>query len=168
MFEKDLITALKRCVFSLILKGKAKRIEQKEVQVLVYDEEVRTLKRLDNSYGIQTKPSLSDKLSVIAFFKKGIASQGVSLAIQEEKVPDLGLTEGEVAVYNRAGVKVILKANGKLEVSNKTASLAEILDSFISQVMQIQTTGSPVNHALSPTSIQALLQIQIKLKSLLT
>lgn len=68
-------------------------------------------------YGLTSRPPVNSEV-VIAFIG-GRREHGIALATFDRRVRLVNLASGEVAVYNDAGAKIVLKANGDVEVTPK-------------------------------------------------
>lgn len=81
-----------------------------------------------------------------------------------ENAPELA--DGDVALYSEGGVYVLLKADGKIEITNGEQSLNQLLLDLSDALIQFKTFGSSTTQQTDPSSVQTLQQWQENWKKL--
>lgn len=81
-----------------------------------------------------------------------------------ENAPEL--EDGDAAVYSEGGVYVLLKADGKIEITNGEQSLNQLLLDLADALIQFKTYGSSCAQQTDPSSVQTLQRWQQDWKKL--
>lgn len=109
------------------------------VQVDLLDGETRDdLERFQN-YGFTSAPS--EGAEAVVLFVGGRRDHGLAIAVDDRRYRFMNLQDGEVAVYNRFGASIVLKASGEIEVTPKTGEVLRIAGSLEVQG-DIDSTGT--------------------------
>lgn len=74
---------------------------------------------------------------------------------------------GDYTVEGQTGAKLTVSKTGFLSYSNKQEDLKTLFDDLITEIVQLQTAGSPANHMTSPTSIAKLEALKLRFALLL-
>lgn len=116
-----LLDSIKRKIFLLIGRGVVKTVTPttgtQGVQVVALDNEtISDIERLEE-YGFTSVP-LAESEAVIGF-PNGNRDQGIVLCIGDRRYRPTNLASGEVSVYDNNGSKILLKADGSIEIESK-------------------------------------------------
>jgi phage baseplate assembly protein V len=95
------------------------------LQVGLLADEVREEVEHFQEYGFTSVAP--DGAEGVAIFAGGSRDHGVILAVGDRRVRLKGLQKGEVAVYNREGAKVVMKANGDIEATPKSGQKFKVV-----------------------------------------
>jgi len=117
-----MLAPLKRRVLNMIARAvvaaidDGKKIQQLKMTVLA-DEELNKIERVQN-YGFTSHPKKGAEAVVI--FVGGNRDHGLVIACDDQRYRLTGLAEGEVALYDDLGSKIVLKRGGNIEVTAPT------------------------------------------------
>lgn len=124
-------------ISNVIGRGVIKRVDDakkvQELQVDLLDGETREEVERFQQYGLSSHPPVGSDCVVI--FVGGRRDQGYCLAAEKQGTRIINLSEGEVALYNDTGAKVVMKANGDIEITPKAGQKLKISTS-------VEITGS--------------------------
>ena len=76
------------------------------------------------------------------------------------------LKEGDVALWNEAGVSIILRDEGKIEITNGKQNITKLILNLLDALIQFKTFGTPVAQQTDPSSVQSLTKIKENWKQL--
>lgn len=107
-----------------VIKGADDAKKVQELQVELLPGEVRDEIEHFQGYGFTSVPL--EGAEAVVIFVGGRRDQGYCIGTDDRRHRPTGLEPGEVAVYNNAGAKVVLKANGDIEVSPKPGQKLKI------------------------------------------
>jgi phage gp45-like len=124
-----------------------------------------------------------DGAEAVVLFVGGRREHGLVVAVDDRRYRLKGLEKGEVALYNKAGGKVVLKADGSIEVGGGTLQPAALGQDVRDELDDIRakfaahthpvpsaglvsaTAGSPVTGAAVSSSTTATLAAAKTVKS---
>lgn len=95
------------------------------VQVDLLDGETRDEVERFQNYGFTGVPEQGAEAVVL--FVGGRRDHGLAIAVDDRRYRFKNLEPGEVAVYNRFGASIVLKANGEIEVKPKPGEAVRIV-----------------------------------------
>jgi phage gp45-like len=104
--------------------------------VLLSDEAREGIERFQN-YGFTSVP-LEGAEAVIVFVG-GRRDHGLALAVDDRRHRLRNLESGDVAVYNNAGSKIVLKANGDIEITPDSGTVTVTGDLDVSGTLTAST-----------------------------
>jgi phage baseplate assembly protein V len=116
---RRLMAPLHTRVVNMIARGIVKRVDDaKKAQVLqlgiLADEVKDDVERLQN-YGFTSVPL--EGAEAVIVFPGGKRDHAVTVVTEDRRYRIRNLESGEVAVYDQTGSKIVLKANGDIEVT---------------------------------------------------
>lgn len=113
------------------------------VQLGILGDETRAgLERFQN-YGFTGVPMDDGKAEAAVVFVGGRRDHGLVIAVDDRRYRLTGLQKGEVAVYNKFGAKVLLKADGSIEVNGGTTPVAKEGSSTTGHTHTLTGTAGP-------------------------
>lgn len=113
-------------------------------------------------YGFVTKAK-AGKVTVLC---AGGNLDGVRILPVEDSENAPELEDGDVALYSEGGVYVLLKADGKIEITNGEQSLNQLLLDLTDALIQFKTFGSSTAQQTDPSSVLSLQEWQQNWKKL--
>lgn len=108
---KQLANLVSRAVVSRVDDG----TKFQTLQVKAGVDEVRDGLERFQQYGLTSVPA--PDAEAVVLFVGGRRDVGYVVAVDDRRYRPTGLAEGEVALYNKAGALVVLKADGSIEVN---------------------------------------------------
>lgn len=113
-----LLRPLKVLISNMVSRGVVSRVDDAKkmqlVQVgLLADETRDDVERVQN-YGFTSVPL--EGAETVVLFVGGRRDHGLAVAVDDRRYRLTGLADGEVAVYDQTGSKIVLKANGDVEI----------------------------------------------------
>lgn len=118
--HRRLMNLLSRGVVSAVDDSKKLQL----VQLDLLDTETRDeIERFQN-YGFTSVPEAGAESVVL--FVGGRRDHGLAIVVDDRRYRLKSLAEGEVAVYNRTGAKIVLKANGDIELTPKSGQKVKL------------------------------------------
>lgn len=112
-------------ISNLIGLGKVRRVDDskntQELQVELLDGETRDEVQQLQQYGLTSNPPEGSDCLVV--FVGGRRDQAYCLAVAKEGQRHSELEPGEVALYDAAGTKIVLKTNGDIEITPASGKL---------------------------------------------
>lgn len=94
------------------------------LQLEILDGETREGIERFQEYGFTSVPR--DGAEVAVVFVGGRRDHGLAIGVEDRRFRVVGLEEGEVAVYNDTGAKIVFKANGDVEITPKAGQKLKI------------------------------------------
>lgn len=139
-----LVRPLQVRIANTIARGVVKTVDDsKKAQILqleLLDGEPRDdVERLQN-YGFTSHPE--DGAEVLAACVGGRRDHAVVIAVDDRRYRIGNLEKGEVLVYSKTGSKVLLKANGDIEVTPSSGTTAIVGDVTISGTLEVSGNAS--------------------------
>ena len=131
------------------------------VKVSLLEGEVKEMERFQN-YGFTSSPS-SDAEGV-CLFVGGNREHGICIALDNRKFRLKGLSEGQVALYDESGSKVLLKNDGTIELGQGILEKilnGETFQSWFNEHKHTGNAGYPTSSPIAP-SLPIHLSSQIK------
>lgn len=121
----QLIRPLSTRVANMVSRGVVKRVDDakkvQELQVELLADETRDGVERLQPYGLTSVPEADAECVVI--FVGGRRDHGFALAVDDRRYRPTGLQPGDVCLYGKTGSKVVMKANGDVEVTPSTGVL---------------------------------------------
>ncbi len=127
-------------VSNLVSRGVLKLVDDAKkfqaLQVELLDGEIRDdVERVQN-YGFTSVPV--EGAEVVAVCVGGKRDHAVVIAVDDRQYRLRNLESGEVAVYDKTGSKFLLKANGNIEITPSSGTLALVGDMTVSGSIQVE------------------------------
>jgi phage gp45-like len=144
-FGAQIRNLIARAVVNLVDDGKHLQIVQLGV---LADETVEDIERFQN-YGFTSNPATGAEAVVL--FVNGQRDHGLVVSVDDRRYRIANLASGEVAVYDKNGSKITLKANGDIDIApasgnvNVTGTLKASVDVQVGSVSlknHVHTSGS--------------------------
>lgn len=104
----------------------AKKVQELQVEALA-DEVVDEVERFQN-YGFTSKPL--EGAEAVLLSVGGRREHSYCLGVEDRRYRIVNLSDGEVAVYNDTGAKIVMKANGDIEITPKSGQTFRVSASF--------------------------------------
>ena len=149
-FFNRAIKPLKHKVAMMVARGVIKAIKDDKgiqlIQVSLLAGEVRDNIERFQEYGLTSNPPVGSEACVI--FPMGNRDHGICIAIDNRTFRKKGLAEGEVALYNKEEIFLLLKTGGKLELKNSNEDFVTVLSDFLKAI-----TDARVNTSLGPQAL---------------
>lgn len=95
-----------------------------ELQIEMTEGDVRAEVEHAEAYGFTSRPKSGAEAVVV--FVGGRRDHGVAVAVGDRRFRLLNLEAGGVAVYNDTGAKIVLRANGDIEVTPKSGQKLKV------------------------------------------
>ncbi len=118
------------------------------LQVAFDSEDVQDNVLRVQNYGFTSCPPNKSESVVLSPCGERDYAMAISVDSPDDRLT--GLKEGEVAIYNNANVKILLKSNGKLHISNNGQNLGKLISELIDSIQKFTITVPPSN---SPTIV---------------
>lgn len=139
-----LVRPLQVRIANTITRGVVKTVDDsKKAQILqvdLLDSEPRDdVERLQN-YGFTSHPE--DGAEVVAACVGGRRDHAVVIAVDDRRYRIGNLEKGEVLVYSKTGSKVLLKANGDIEVTPSSGKTELISDLHVTGALTVDGTSA--------------------------
>lgn len=126
---RQLIKPLEQRVLGIVGHGRVKRVNDdaavQEVQAEFLDGETRDGMPRMQPYGLTSVPD--DDAEVVAIFRAGDRGDGYVISIDDGRYR-IKLSKGEVALYDKVGSTIILKANGNIELTPASGKVVVVGD----------------------------------------
>lgn len=117
-----LLRPLQNRVANLLARAVLRRVDDsqdlQQLQVDALDGETRDAVERFQQYGFTSVPE--DGAEAAVLFVGGHRDHGIAVAVDDRRHRLKGLASGEVALYHKDGARVLLKANGSIEVTPKS------------------------------------------------
>ena len=134
---QKLIAPLHRRVMNLVGRAVVKSIDDAKklqlAQVELLPGEVRDEIENFQNYGFTSVPKAGAECVVL--FVGGRRDHGLAIATDDRRYRIRNLNDGEVCVYNDTGAKIVLKANGDIELTPKSGQKVKL-------VSDVEVTGT--------------------------
>ena len=116
---RRMLEPIHRRVMLLFARSTVERVDDAEstqrIQVTALrDETIDGLERC-GIYGLSSNPKPG--AAAVVLFSGGDRSNGVVISTDDYRYRVYGLEPGEVAIYNHTGTKIVLKADGNIEIT---------------------------------------------------
>lgn len=119
---RRLLTPIKNRVMNLVGRGVVKKVDDarklQELQISALAGEVRDEVERFQQFGFTSVPEAGAETVVL--FVGGNREHALAIAVDDRRYRLKNLGSGEVAVYNKTGAKIVMKANGDIEVTPKS------------------------------------------------
>lgn len=141
----DLITKvtapLRNRVANMVARAVISAVDDaKKVQLvqlgLLTDETRDDIERFQE-YGFTSNPPTGSEAVVV--FVGGSREHGLAIGTEDRRYRIRNLTSGEVAVYDKTGSKIVLKANGNIELTPSSGTTALVGDVTVSGTLTATT-----------------------------
>lgn len=110
---------LRQRVANMVARGNLERVDDAKkmqlVQLSLLESETRDEVERVQNYGFTSVPEQGAEAAVV--FVGGKRDHGLVVAIDDRRYRVKNLESGEVAVYDKSGSKIVLKANGDIELT---------------------------------------------------
>jgi phage baseplate assembly protein V len=118
---RRLLHSITNKIFLLLGRGIVKAMTSNTgtqgVQVVALSgETISDIERMEE-YGFTAVPEVDSEAAI--GFLNGNRDQGIVICIADRRYRPTGLASGEVSVYDKNGSKVLLKADGSIEIESK-------------------------------------------------
>lgn len=117
-----MLRPLQNRVANLLARAVLRRVDDsqdlQQLQVDALDGETRDAVERFQQYGFTSVPE--DGAEAAVLFVGGHRDHGIAVAVDDRRHRLKGLAAGEVALYHKDGARVLLKANGSIEVTPKS------------------------------------------------
>lgn len=122
------IAPLKNRVANMVARAVVSAIDDsKKIQLVQLDllegETRNEVERFQN-YGFTSKPRSGAEAVVL--FVGGRRDHGLAIAVDDRRYRFINLSDGEVAVYNDTGARIVFKANGDIELVPKPGQKVKV------------------------------------------
>lgn len=137
---KKLLAPLQRRIMSMIARGVVQAIKDgklQKVQMTALADEVLDGLEYVEPYGFTSIPEQGAE--AVALFLGGDRGNGIVLSVGDRRYRLQGLASGEVAIYHKGGSKILLKADGKMQIHNGTYELFTVLSDFLAHLIAART-----------------------------
>ncbi len=165
---EKVMAPLKRKVSSMILRGVVTSLKDKKLQMVqlsaLADETIDNLEYIE-PYGYTSVPE--NGAEAVALFIGGNRDHGVVISVADRRYRPTGLASGDVCLYRKAGVKVTLKASGKISITNPAGNeLLEVLSTTLQHLIDAKTMD-PLSgpEPLMPDTVAAFTADKVKIDS---
>ena len=101
----------------------AKKVQ--ELQVDLLDSETRDEVERFQEYGFSSVPLAGAEAVVV--FVNGRRDHGLAIGVEDRRYRIINLSGGEVALYNNTGAKIVMKANGDIELTPKAGQQIKLV-----------------------------------------
>ncbi len=91
------------------------------VQLSLLDVETRDAVEHFQNYGFTSRPAVGAEAILLSL--GGHRDHGVAIVVEDRRYRVLNLDEGEVAVYDKTGSKIVFKKNGDIEVTPSSGKM---------------------------------------------
>lgn len=144
-------------ISNLIGRGVVKSADDaqqvQELQVELLTDEVRDEVERFQEYGFTSVPR--DGAEVVIAFVGGRRDQGFALGVEDRRYRIKNLSKGEVAVYNDTGAKIVMKANGDVEVTPKAGQKVRLSgDTVVAGDLQVTGTANVTDCVAGTVSLK--------------
>lgn len=123
-----MIAPVQRRVANLVGRGVVRSTDDAKnmqlSQVALLDGEVRDEIERFQQYGFTSNPK--DGAEAVVLFVGGRRDHGLAIQVDDRRYRIKNLESGGVAVYNDSGAKIVLRANGDIEVTPKAGKKLKI------------------------------------------
>lgn len=116
---RRLLRPIETRVTNLVSRGVVARVDDgtklQTLQVTVGEDETRDGLERFQQYGLTSVPE--PEAEVVVLFVGGRRDAGYVVAVDDRRYRVTGLAPGEVALYDSAGSRLVLKSNGDVEIT---------------------------------------------------
>jgi phage baseplate assembly protein V len=139
-----LLAPLRRQVLNMIARAVVQTIDDSKrlqaLQITALDGETREGVERFQNYGFTSVPVEGAEAAVM--FANGTRGHGLVIAVDDRRYRLTGLQSGEVALYHKDGARVVLKADGSIEITAKSGSNV-VLNGGSLNVARVTDTAGP-------------------------
>lgn len=132
---------LARRVASMVARAVVKVVDEAKkmqlVQVVLSEGETRDEVERPQNYGFSSVPL--DGAEAVVVFVGGRRDHGLAIAVDDRRYRIRNLESGEVAVYDRTGSKIVLKANGDIELTPSSGTAKFVGDVSVTGTLTATT-----------------------------
>lgn len=125
---REILTPLYRAVNGLVSRAVVRVVDDAKklqlVQLSVLDGETRDEVERFQNYGFTSVPK--EGAEAVVIFAGGQRDHGLCIAVDDRRYRLKDLGAGEVAVYNDAGARILLKASGEIELTPKPGQIISL------------------------------------------
>lgn len=141
---RRLLRPVETRIANLVSRGVVSRVDDgpqlQVVQIDVGEDETRDGLERFQQYGLTGVPE--NGAEAVVLFAGGRRDVGYVVAVDDRRYRVKGLAAGEVALYNKAGASVVLKADGSVEV-NPGPGASVVLNGGVQSVARVGDTAGP-------------------------
>lgn len=143
---RRMMEPIHRRIMLLFARATVERVDDasdtQTLQVTALTDEVIDQLERCGAYGFTSNPVPGS--AAIVLFSGGDRSNGVVVATDDNRYRVSGLASGEVAIYNNTGTKVVIKADGSIEISGGPV---KVLDGSVEVILgDVTANGISLRH----------------------